>query len=261
MALELISRGGAAQGKPQLLFVPGAFHDARCWDHHLLPWFAERGWAAHAVSLRGHGQSSGDLMKDKPGLADYVADINETIEKLGGDVVLIGHSMGGVLVQMARAENKAVAGAVLYASSPMRASLGVAWRLLRSHPAALFKAQVLGDTKGGMPAFVSFFYGDDLPAADRQTHISQLCNESPRAIGEVFSRAAPLTPDLETRPVLVVAGEGDWSIPMKNHHWLAEQYNAPLKVVPGAHCLMVDPSWEKSALAIEEWLTETFLSH
>ncbi|WP_353560373.1 alpha/beta fold hydrolase [Pyruvatibacter sp. HU-CL02332] len=260
MTLELISRGTAVPGRPQLLFLHGGFHDARCWDHHFLPWFAERGWAAHAMSTRGHGQSPGNLAVDQPGMDDFVNDVNEMIARLGSNVVLIGHSLGGVLSQMVRVRNTAAVGTVLLASSPMRPSMGVAWRMLRQHPIALYKAQVKGDFEGGLPAFISFFYGDNLDEDLKATYISQLCGESPRAMHELFKRPPPETPDLDTRPVLVVAGRDDWSIPMADQEWLSTVFQASLRVVTGAHNLMLDPAWEESASTINAWLEERFLA-
>ena len=56
MNLEVISKypAGAARPTP-LLFVHGAWHGAWCWDEHFLDFFAAHGYAAHALSLRGHG--------------------------------------------------------------------------------------------------------------------------------------------------------------------------------------------------------------
>lgn len=258
MTLELISRGEGRPGRPSLLFIPGAFHDARCWDHHFLPWFAERGWAAHGLSLRGHGGSSGNAATDQPGLADYVEDVRETVARIGGNVVVIGHSMGGVVAQMARNEVQGVAGIVPFASSPLRPSNRVVWRILRRHPVSFFKAQVMGDTDAGRPAFASFFYRDDIDPALKERYMGELTAESPRALREVFSRDVPDTSGTDARPVLVVAGRDDWSIPMTDNEWLAAQYGAPLAICPGAHNLMLDPDWEASAQAIADWLDARF---
>ncbi len=60
MHLEVITRtpnGGARPTPP--LFVHGAYGGAWEWDEHFLPYFAERGWEAHALSLRGHAGSDG----------------------------------------------------------------------------------------------------------------------------------------------------------------------------------------------------------
>jgi len=56
--LELIDRGECTDAHPvPLLFVHGAWHAAWCWDEHFLGFFADRGFRAVAVSLRGHGAS------------------------------------------------------------------------------------------------------------------------------------------------------------------------------------------------------------
>lgn len=55
MKLELIEKlpSGPAKETP-ILFVHGAWHDALCWDEFFLPYFAEQGYSAYAVSLQGH---------------------------------------------------------------------------------------------------------------------------------------------------------------------------------------------------------------
>jgi len=42
-----------------ILFVHGMWHAAWCWAEHLLPYFAQHGYASYALSLRGHGGSEG----------------------------------------------------------------------------------------------------------------------------------------------------------------------------------------------------------
>ena len=253
MAIELISRGTRSD-LPSLLFVHGAYHGASCWDHHFLPWFAERGWHAHALSLRGHGGSHGDAAADAPGLEDYLEDVAGVLRRIPGPVVLIGHSMGGVIAQMARARLSRVVATVLLASSPLRPAPSVLFRLLLARPVAVLRSQLLGDTKAGRRAFTTFFFPPDLDPALRARYVAELSGESARAVREVFSRDLPPRPDLATRPVLVVAGRDDWSIPLHDHRRLAEHFGAPLEISPGAHDLMLDPRWHHSAAVIERWL-------
>ena len=57
MNLELIRRLPAGPARPTpILFVHGAYSSAQLWEPFFLPYFAERGYAAFALSLRGHGQ-------------------------------------------------------------------------------------------------------------------------------------------------------------------------------------------------------------
>ena len=62
------------------------------------PWFAEQGWRAVALDLRGHGESPG--MVGGEGLADLVADVRETVAPLLGPGeridLLLGHSLGAL---------------------------------------------------------------------------------------------------------------------------------------------------------------------
>jgi len=56
--LEVIDKGRCSDEHPApLLFVHGGNLAAWCWDEHFLDFFADKGFRAVAVSLRGHGAS------------------------------------------------------------------------------------------------------------------------------------------------------------------------------------------------------------
>ncbi len=76
--LETITRQPDNQtyGTP-LLFIHGAWHGAWCWDDYFLPYFAQKGYSAHAVSLRGHGESPGREKLRWASAKNYVADVAE----------------------------------------------------------------------------------------------------------------------------------------------------------------------------------------
>ncbi|PRC60013.1 alpha/beta hydrolase, partial [Mycobacterium sp. ITM-2017-0098] len=76
--LEVIDKGSASAAHPApLLFVHGAWHAAWCWDEHFLTFFADRGYRALALSLRGHGGSPATKPLRSLSMADYVDDIAE----------------------------------------------------------------------------------------------------------------------------------------------------------------------------------------
>ena len=66
--LEIISKHPVEnQHLTPLLFIHGTLHTASCWDVHFLGYFAQHGYAAHAVNLRGHGKSEGwEKLRWKP---------------------------------------------------------------------------------------------------------------------------------------------------------------------------------------------------
>ena len=65
MKLEVTMRTPTGEPRPTpLLFVHGADPSTWVWVRHFLPFFADRGYEAHALSLRGHGASEGhELLK------------------------------------------------------------------------------------------------------------------------------------------------------------------------------------------------------
>ena len=88
--LEVLCRTPAGTARPTpLLFVHGAYTAAWCWDENFLPWFAEQGYAAYAVSLSGHGGSRGRAYLDSFSIADYVADVADVVAQLPAPPVLI----------------------------------------------------------------------------------------------------------------------------------------------------------------------------
>lgn len=76
-----------------VVLVHGAFHNAWYW-HAVVRGLAERGITALAPDLPGHGQDArplGDLHED-------AAAVRAVLDTVDGDVVLVGHSYGGVVI-------------------------------------------------------------------------------------------------------------------------------------------------------------------
>ena len=98
--LEVISRQPSEpRDAPPILFVHGAWHGAWCWDEHFLDYFSEKGFAAHALSLRGHGSSEGRERLRRVRLRDFLEDVAAVAELLPAPPILVGHSMGGFVIQ------------------------------------------------------------------------------------------------------------------------------------------------------------------
>ena len=108
---------GKKTGKT-LLFIHGVGHGAWCWEKYM-DYFAEAGYDCYALSLRGHCGSKGHLLLNTYTIDDYVEDVYQTVRNLGEKPILVGHSMGGEIIQkyLLKYQNT-ISGAVLLASSP-----------------------------------------------------------------------------------------------------------------------------------------------
>lgn len=81
-----------------LLFQHGMWHGAWCWELWQAA-FAELGWESHAFSLPGHGRSPERRPIARCTLDYYLRFLNAEVERLPVRPIVIGHSMGGALVQ------------------------------------------------------------------------------------------------------------------------------------------------------------------
>jgi pimeloyl-ACP methyl ester carboxylesterase len=145
--LEIISRYPASgENSKHLLFVHGSWHGAWCWDKYFLPYFASKGFAAHALSLRGHGNSEGKGRLWRTRIVDYVNDVVSVVEQLPESPVVIGHSLGGFVVQKFLEHYTAPAG-VLITSPPPNGMFLPLLRLAMRKPFAFTKSVITLKTK------------------------------------------------------------------------------------------------------------------
>lgn len=81
---------------PHIVLVHGAWHGAWCW-HKTIPLLDAAGLTPHAIDLPGHGLRAAEPQT----LAAYARTVAETLQRLEGPVILLGHSMGGQVISAA----------------------------------------------------------------------------------------------------------------------------------------------------------------
>lgn len=240
-----------------ILCVHGGYHGAWCWDEHFLPYFANAGFEAHALSLRGHGQSDGHDNINRWRIADYVTDVATVVEQLPAMPVLIGHSLGGVVVQHYLAQRIAPA-AILLASSPHQGMMKTSLKMLLRYPRPMIKMLATGNMAHALPLFETIFFSEEMPRERVHAYFRRMGNESFCAFMDVVLFDKPQLRKTQT-PMFIIGGEKDSSIPTTTNQALARAYGAHLEVFPAAHDMMLESEWELVARRIVEWLTDRLL--
>lgn len=241
-----------------LLFVHGAFTAAWCWTEHFLPFFAERGFAAHAVSLRGHGTSDGRAQLDWHSINDYVDDIAETVAGLDAMPVLVGHSMGGLVVQK-YLERARVPAAVLMASVPPQGLLSASLQFAMQTPDLLRDMNgVFAGGKASVENLRQVLFSQPIGIDALQRYHRMMQPESQRALWDMAFFDLPQRWRMSVPPLLVLGAELDALIPARFAEATANYYGTQAEIFPGmGHGMMLEAGWEKVARRIADWVVET----
>lgn len=256
--LEILSRRPAGAAKPvPLLFVHGAFCGAWIWDEHFLLWFAARGWEAHAVSLRGHGGSEGRERLHGFGIADYVEDVLAAADACSSPPVLIGHSMGGMVVQRTLIRRR-FPGGVLMASAPPHGLLESTMRLAWSDPYVFQQMGMLMAFGAGAidpEAVRRAMFSDRMPLEEAKRYEPLMQEESQRVALDIGGWIPfPLLPDRRT-PVAVLGAEADRLFPAEQVRATARAFRTEPAFFPDmGHCMMLEAGWEAVAGHIADWV-------
>lgn len=81
-----------------ILLVHGAFHNEKCWKK-LIPALTQKGYDVHTLTLLGNDSQS--ISGYKITQHQQAKQVCELAEKLGGKTILVGHSVGGIVVTSA----------------------------------------------------------------------------------------------------------------------------------------------------------------
>lgn len=259
--LEVIDKGSVGPDHPvPLLFVHGGWHGAWCWEH-FLDFFADAGYRAVAVSLRGHGASPTAKPLHKVSIADYIDDVASVAGELGGAPVLIGHSLGGFVIQRYLEEHHAPA-AVLVGSVPPQGVLTLAMRVWRRRPSMTMEAW-------SDPTLLKFLATPALAreylfCADTPEAVVESCRQRAGAESIRAAMTDPMLRRVRTRrvsaPILVLGARHDGFVSVGEVRATARAYATEPEFFSMGHNMMLEPGWADVAGRIDAWLVERHLA-
>ena len=240
-----------------LLFVHGGYVGAWSWAEHFLPWFSERGFPVHAISLRGHGESSERSRLHSFSLEDYAEDVALAVDSLERPPVLIGHSMGALVVQKCL-ERMTVPAVVLGCPVPPFGLLPSAFSLALFRPALWAEINALAAGRSASrDALGTALFAGPMEAAAMERIYARMQPESRRALADMTWWGLPQLWRRSQSDALVLGAARDTLIPAAQAEATAHMLGAGLRMLDGlGHALMLDARWERAAEALLGWIEE-----
>ena len=237
---------------PSILFVHGAGHGAWCWNEHFTPWFEARGFTVAAPDLPGHGDLDRRGLEITP-LSAYVDAVASAAGGLDPPVILVGHSMGGFIIQKYLESARADL-AILLASTPPTGAFGMVRRMATRRPLTFVKTMMNGTATDSPERTRDYFFSPATPADVVSKCHDRLQPESIQALKDMMS---PLHPHRVATPVVVIGAEHDWLVaPPKDLTATARSYNTTALTLPAGHDMMLDTAWAQAAMAIQTAIAE-----
>lgn len=257
----------------RIVFIHGAWVTARCWDP-MVDFFQGRGFACLAPAWPGKDRSVEAIRADPSpllglGVGEIAAHYEQVVRGLDEPPILVGHSFGGLIVQLLLDRGLGSMGVALDPAPPSGvwafeptafrslASVILTWRgwrkIVRWTPAQFAYAFV-----NGLPP--------DVQRAAYDTHVTP---ETGRIFFQgalaALTRGSPCRVDFgnATRPpLLLIAGLADHIVPPVIVQRTYRRYTAAapatvtaLREFPGrTHWLLAQDGWQEIAESIAAWI-------
>jgi pimeloyl-ACP methyl ester carboxylesterase len=177
--------------------------------------------------------------------------------RLKNKPVLIGHSMGGAVVQKVLQSNEdKIEAVVLMSSTPPQGMLKDMLRLVFTN----FKkvSQLNSFNKGKTNKFPDgVFFSEELPAEKRDEFVNLLQLESDRMMPDSAREIIPKPININVQ-ILVLGSKKDWFFPERTVMAFGKTYKTEPVIFPDVyHDMMLDPNWRIVADEILVFLNES----
>lgn len=240
----------------------GAFCGGWAFERFRGP-FEAAGFTVLAPDLRGHGAAEGAGRVIGVSMGDYARDVAALCDAQGTPPVLIGHSLGGLVAQLAARRTK-LAALVLLAPSP---PWGVAGSSLEEAITA-FGLQMLGAFAGGAVdpdrELMRRYSLSRMPPDEREAVVARMHAESALALSQTLNwwldpfMTTSVGPGALPCPTLALVGAEDLVHPPATVAQTAERIGAAFEVIRGmSHWLVGEPGWDAVAERVLRFLRET----
>ncbi|MCB9762279.1 MAG: alpha/beta fold hydrolase [Alphaproteobacteria bacterium] len=256
---DVLDEPDVEDAAPVVVFVHGLYVNASCWDD----WrerFEARGFRTLAPEWPGHEGEAAALRADPPAALDTLQfeevldQHREVLSTLAEPPLLVGHSLGGLIVQLLLQDGLGRAGVAIDPAPPKGLSV------LRL---SFFKANLPLLRQDGAvtqtPKQFHYAFTNHLdPDASLALYEQHLVPEASGVIHGPLSDAAAVDYDKARPPLMIVAGGADHIIPQalnqKNARRYGEAAPTTFQAYPGrTHWTLAQEGWEAVADDVLAW--------
>ena len=234
--------------KPSLLLLHGMGLGAWIWERDQLM-FAEAGFSSWAIDLPGHGKYA----DQDPSFSEIVSSVRTAVEEMEGPVVIIGHSVGGLIAQRLASEVSLRAIVMLCPTPPSEVPIVPTKYSLKASLRALPSFAL-----GRRISFSNSVYEgaglSSLPHGEGASVLGKIMSWPNRLSRElVFSRPSVQPANI---PVLSCFGGLDTIVPLKSSRLIGEYHNCAItwRFDDVGHFPTLEPAGERVTAAVIEWL-------
>jgi len=251
--------------KKNIVFIHGMFQNPKSWEKWIA-YFSEKGYTCIAPAWLLHQGVPADLRTFPPeGLGDLqlttiVNEMERVVNSLPEKPILIGHSVGGLIVQLLVQKGMAEMGVPISSVAP-NAMLAFDWGFMKN------SALIANPFKGNEPFYTdleSFHESFCNTMSMEETHKAfeeTATHDSRNVLRDCMGEAGHIDTELPHAPLLFIGGEEDEIIPYELNRRNAEAYTdegsiVDFKAFPNrGHWICGQPGWEEVAAYVSEWLT------
>ncbi len=249
------------KNQPALVFVHGAWHGAWCWQEHFIPFFTKNGYECYTFDLPNHGTQKDQKGINQYRIKDYLNHLELVVAEINQPVILIGHSMGGYIVQK-YLETKDCQAAILMAPVPCKPIWRLFFKLLRNQPLTMLKMigtfdlfqLVNTNEKAGY-----LLFSNKLPADKIEIYTQKLGSESFKLMIFDFLLSSIKRRKNLAIPVLVQCAGKDNVVSLEETKYTRRFQQADYQFFKNlTHDVMLDSNWLVAAKGMLHWIEDKF---
>lgn len=248
------------------VFVHGMFMTPLCWEHWTKH-FEQRGYKTHAPAWPEHDAPIEEQRKRHPSAALGALTLDQVLEHyrkvlraLDEKPILVGHSMGGLIVQRLIEEGLGAAG-VAIDSAPPKGVISLKYSFLKSNWGAISPTAKLDEPISLTFEQFQYAFVHTLPPAEQQAAYERyVVPESRRVAKGPTTEAAALHYERPRPPLLLLAGAEDHIIPASLNHANFQKYQNTPAIIDfhefqsRTHWIIAQKGWQEVADYALDWI-------